>query len=263
MRRLAIFAFALLAVVVVSQAGIIRQEITYSGDGQTLKGYLAYNDSIKGKMPGILVVHEWWGNNDYSRKRADMLAELGYVAFAVDMYGDGKVVDTPADAGKLSGKAMSDMNGMKSRFLAALALLKKNKAVDPKRIAAIGYCFGGGIALNMACSGVDLQGVVSFHGSLAAVAPAKPGAVKAKLLICNGAADQFNPEAVVKNFKAEMDSSKADYKLVNYADAMHSFTNPASTEIGKKYNIPLAYNEKADKKSWTDMQEFFGMIFKK
>ncbi len=262
MRRLAILAFALLAAAV-SQAGIIRQEITYSADGQTLKGYLAYNDSIKEQMPGVLVVHEWWGNNDYSRKRADMLAELGYVAFAVDMYGDGKVVDTPADAGKLSAEAMKNMSGMKARFMAALDLLKKNKAVDPTRIAAIGYCFGGGIALNMACSGVDLQGVVSFHGSLAAVAPAKPGAVKAKLLICNGAADQFNPEAVVKNFKAEMDSSKADYKFVNYTDAMHSFTNPASTEVGKKYNIPLAYNEKADKKSWKDMEEFFGMIFKK
>ena len=244
-------------------AGIIRQDITYSADGVSLKGYLAYNDSIKEPRPGVLVVHEWWGNNDYSRKRADMLAELGYVAFAVDMYGDGKTADTPADAGTLAGGVMQNMKGMKSRFIAAMDLLKKNKAVDSTRIAAIGYCFGGGVALNMACAGTDLQGVVSFHGSLAAVMPAKRGTVKAKILVCNGAADLFNPEAAVQKFKADMDSSKADYKFVNYADAMHAFTNPASTEVGKKFNIPIAYNEKADKKSWADMEEFFKMIFKK
>ena len=260
--RLALAACILLGVTA-ANAGIIREEVTYSGDGVTLKGYLSYNDAIKEKRPGVLVIHEWWGNNDYSRKRADMLAELGYVAFAVDMYGDGKVVDTPAEAEKLSGEAMKNMNGMKSRFLAALALLKKNKAVDPTRIAAIGYCFGGGVALNMACAGADLQGVVSFHGSLAAVTQAIPGTVKAKILVCNGAADMFNPDAVVKNFKAEMDSSKAHYKFINYDSASHAFTNPASTAIGKKYNIPIAYNEKADKKSWADMEEFLRMIFKK
>ncbi|MGA7161656.1 MAG: dienelactone hydrolase family protein [Bacteroidota bacterium] len=262
MKRLALVAFILLSAVA-SQAGIVREHVNYTADGVILKGYLAYNDTIKEKMPGILVVHEWWGNNDYSRMRADMLAELGYVALAVDMYGDGKVADTPADAGKLAGGAMKDMQTMKARFLAALDLLKKNKAVDPTRIAAIGYCFGGGVALNMACAGVDLQGVVSFHGSLASVAPAKAGTVKAKILICNGAADQFNPDSVVRSFKADLDSSKADYRFVNYDGAMHSFTNPASTEIGKKYKMPVAYNEQADKKSWADMEEFFGMIFKK
>lgn len=262
MIRLALFLSLFLSAAV-ALAGIVRQEITYTADGVTLKGYLAYDDSVKEKRPGILVVHEWWGNNDYSRKRADMLAELGYVAFAVDMYGDGKVVETPADAGKLSGEAMKNMSGMKARFTAALDLLKKNTAVDPRRVAAIGYCFGGGIALNMATAGVDLRGVVSFHGSLAAVAPGKPGTVKAKILVCNGAADKFNPESVVNRFKSLMDSAKADYRVVNYEDALHSFTNPASTEVGKKYNIPLAYNEKADKKSWADMQDFFGMIFKK
>ena len=263
MIRLALAACILLLGAAASHAGIIREEVTYSGDGVTLQGYLAYNDTIKAKRPGVLVIHEWWGNNDYSRKRADMLAELGYVAFAVDMYGEGKVVDTPSEAGKLSSEATKNMNGMKSRFLAALALLKKNKAVDPTRIAAIGYCFGGGVALNMACAGADLQGVVSFHGSLAAVLPAMPGTVKARILVCNGAADMFNPDAVVKNFKAEMDSAKANYKFVNYDGAMHSFTNPASTAIGKKFNLPLAYDEKADKKSWADMEEFFGVIFKK
>jgi len=244
-------------------AGIVHEEVSYSADGVTLKGYLAYKDSVKEKMPGVLVVHEWWGNNDYSRKRADMLADLGYVAFAVDMYGDGKTADNPSDAGKLAGGVMGNMKGMQSRFLAALDLLKKNKAVDPTRIAAIGYCFGGGVALNMACAGTDLQGVVSFHGSLAAVVPAKPGSVKAKILVCNGAADLFNPEATVKKFRADMDSSKADYKFIDYPDALHAFTNPASTDAGKKFNIPIAYNEKADKQSWSDMEKFFGVIFKK
>ncbi len=211
----------------------------------------------------MLVVPEWWGNNDYPRKRADMLAELGYVAFAVDMYGDGKVADNPADAGKLAGQVMSSMNGMKSRFLAALEQLKKCKAVDPARIAAIGYCFGGGVVLNMACAGADLRGVVSFHGSLAAVQPAKPGSVRAKILVCNGAADMFNPEAAVKTFKANMDSSKATYTFINYPDALHAFTNPASTDVGKKFSIPIAYNEKADKQSWADMKEFFGKIFQR
>jgi len=262
MMRLALIA-CFLFVAVAAYAGIVREEVTYSGDGVTLKGYLVYNDSIKEKRPGVLVVHEWWGNNDYSRMRADMLAELGYIAFAVDMYGDGKLADNPADAGKLAGGVMSNMNGMKSRFLAALEELKKNKAVDPTRIAAIGYCFGGGVALNMACAGADLQGVVSFHGSLSTVKPALPGMIKAKILVCNGATDLFNPDAAVNKFKADMDSSKADYKFINYPDAVHAFTNPASTEAGKKFNIPIAYNEKADKKSWADMVEFFGMIFKK
>ena len=259
--------FTILALMVLglvsSRGEVVSKAVDYSADSLTLKGYLAYDNSAKEKRPGILVVHEWWGNNDYSRKRAEMLAQLGYVALAVDMYGNGKVVDNPGDAGKMAGQSMSNPAALKARFAAALELLKKNPNVDPDRIGAIGYCYGGGVALNMACAGVDLKGVVSFHGSLAAVAPPNKGVVKAKLLVCNGASDKFNPEETIKKFKAGMDSAKAEYKFIDYPDAVHAFTNPASTEAGKKFNIPIAYNEKADKKSWADMKEFFEMVFKK
>ncbi len=249
--------------VVTSQGGVIGKPIDYTANGVTLKGYIAYNTTIKEKRPGVLVVHEWWGNNDYSRMRANMLANLGYVALAIDMYGNGQVVDNPGDAGRLAGETMKNMQGMKARFTAALDLLKKNSRVDSSRIAAIGYCFGGGVVLNMASSGADLKGVVGFHPGLSSVLPAEKGKVKAKILVCNGAADKFNPEETIKNFKAGLDSAKAEYRFVNYPDALHAFTNPAATEMGKKYSMPIAYNENADKKSWADMKEFFKMIFKK
>lgn len=249
--------------IVTSQGGVIGKPVDYYADGVTLKGYIAYNDTIKEKRPGVLVVHEWWGNNDYSRMRANMLADLGYVALAIDMYGNGQVADNPGDAGRLAGETMKNMEGMKARFTAALDLLKKNSSVDSLRIFAIGYCFGGGIVLNMASSGADLKGVVSFHAGLGSVLPAEKGKVKAKILVCNGAADKFNPKETIKNFKAGLDSAKAEYRFVNYPDALHAFTNPAATEIGKKFNMPIAYNERADKKSWADMQMFFKKVLSK
>ncbi|HTR80735.1 MAG TPA: dienelactone hydrolase family protein [Bacteroidota bacterium] len=259
LRLVALFLFS----AVIAKAEVIGKPVEYAANGVTLKGYIAYDNAIQGKRPGILVVHEWWGNNDYSRKRAYMLAALGYVGFALDMYGDGKVADNPQDAGKMAGESMKDPGAMKARFMAALNLLKKSEEVDSTRIAAIGYCYGGGVVLNMACAGVDLQGVVSFHGSLSAVAPPKIGGVKAPILVCNGAADKFNAGETVKAFRAEMDSAKAEYQFIDYPDAMHAFTNPASTGVGEKFHIPIAYNEKADKKSWEDMQKFFATIFKK
>jgi dienelactone hydrolase len=249
--------------VVISQGGVIGKPVEYTADGVTLKGYIAYNDTIKEKRPGVLVVHEWWGNNDYSRMRANMLAELGYVALAVDMYGNGQVADNPGDAGKLSGETMKNMQGMKARFVAAMDFLKKSEGVDASRIAAIGYCFGGGVVLNMATSGADLKGVVSFHAGLGSVLPAEKGKVRAKILVCNGAADKFNTEETIKSFKAGLHSAKANFRFVNYPDAVHSFTNPAATEIGKKFNMPVAYNEKADKQSWADMQMFFKKVLSK
>lgn len=260
--RLAMIVLVLFGVVT-SQGGIVGKEIDYTADEVTLKGYIAYNDTIKEKRPGVLVVHEWWGNNDYSRMRANMLAELGYVALAVDMYGNGQVVDNPGDAGRLSGETMKNMKGMNARFAAALDLLKKNSRVDPSRIAAIGYCFGGGVVLNVASAGADLKGVVSFHAGLGSVLPAEKGKIKAKILVCNGAADKFNSEETIKNFKAGLDSAKAGYRFVNYPDAVHAFTNPAATEIGKKFSMPIAYNEKADKQSWADMKMFFKKVLSK
>jgi dienelactone hydrolase len=258
-----VFLVLVLVGVVMSHAAIVGKSVEYSADGITLKGYIAYDDKSTDKRPGILVVHEWWGHNEYARKRADMLAELGYVALAVDMYGDGKQADHPDDAGKFAGEVMKNMPVMKGRFLAALDLLKQSEFVDPAKIGAIGYCFGGGVVLGMAREGADLQGVVSFHGSLATQSPAQKGRIKSKILVCNGAADKFVSEESIKEIKAEMKAAKADFKFINYPEAIHSFTNPASTEMGKKFNLPLAYNEKADKKSWADMQEFFKRVFKK
>ena len=170
-----------LSTVIASRAAIVGKPVEYSAGGDTLKGYVAYDDKFKEKRPGILVVHEWWGNNDYSRRRANMLAELGYVAFAVDMYGNGRLADNPGDAGKLAGEVGKNIPLMVARFTAALDELKKNDAVDASRIGAIGYCFGVGVVLNMARQGLDLKGVVSFHGSLATQSPAEKGKVKARI----------------------------------------------------------------------------------
>jgi dienelactone hydrolase len=238
------------------------EPVEYTAGGVTLKGYLAYDENVKGKRPGVLVVHEWWGLNDYARKRARMLAELGYTALAVDMYGDGKTAAHPDDAGKFSSEVMKNFDTAKARFFAAEEFLKKQPTVDPERIAAIGYCFGGGVVLNMARQGADLKGVVSFHGSLAAVRPAEPGAIKAKIRVYTGADDKFVPAEAVEGFRKEMADANADVKIISYPGAVHSFTNPDATTLGKKFNLPLAYNADADKKSWEEMKKFFVMIFK-
>ena len=242
---------------------IQTKEFMYEADGIRLKGYLAYDAEIEGKRPGVLVVHEWWGHNEYARKRARMLAELGYVALAVDMFGDGKTADHPKDAGKFAGEVMSNMPAMTARFNAALEVLKKDPNVDAGEIAAIGYCFGGGVVLQMARSGAPLRGVVSFHGSLATANPAEKGAVKARILVCNGADDSFVPPESIKGFKEEMDKAGAQYVFKSYEGAIHSFTNPSATETGKKFDMKVAYNKEADEKSWEDMKEFFKGIFAK
>jgi dienelactone hydrolase len=239
------------------------KEVQYSAGGVVMKGYLAYDMNIRGKRPGVLVVHEWWGLNEYARKRARMLAELGYTALAVDMYGDGKQAMHPDEAGKLSSELMKNFDSAKNRFTAAMEFLKKQPPVDPDRIAAIGYCFGGGIVLNMARQGIDLKGVASFHGVLAAVKPALPGTVKAQILVLQGADDKFvTPEQIVA-FKQEMKNAGADFRFVAYPGAVHGFTNPDADELGKKFNLSLAYNAEADKKSWEELTKFLSAIFKK
>jgi dienelactone hydrolase len=253
----------LLIVVASSRSAVVGKAVEYTANGVTLKGYIASDDRFKEKRPGVLVVHEWWGMNDYTRTRADMLAELGYVALALDMYGEGKQADHPEDAGKFSSEVMQNMPAMQARFLAAMDVLKKNEHVDSTRIGAIGYCFGGGVVLTMARSGADLKGVVSFHGSLASPAHAQKGKVKAHILVCNGADDKFISEEDIKDCKEEMKSAGADFKFINYPGAIHAFTNPAATENGKKFNMAIAYNENADKKSWNEMKEFFKRVFKK
>ena len=241
---------------------IVSRTVSYSSDGTPLKGYIAYDSSKTGKRPGIIVVHEWWGMNAYAEHRADSLAKLGYIALAIDMYGNGKTAEHPDNAGKFAQAVMEHMDTARARFNAGLELLKNQPQTDTSKLAAIGYCFGGGVVLRMALAGVPLDGAVSFHGDLPTQPPKHPDSVKAAILVCNGAADPFNPPEKVKTFKSMMDNAGIPYTFENYEGAKHSFTNPAADSIGKKYNLPLAYNKAADENSWADMQEFFNRIFK-
>jgi dienelactone hydrolase len=251
----------LLSACLSAHAAVVGKEVSYHAGATTLKGYLAWDDAIQGKRPGVLVVHEWWGQNAYARKRADMLAALGYTALALDMYGDGKTADHPQDAGKFSSAVRKDLPLMKARFNAARDLLASQDTVDPRRIAAIGYCFGGSVVLEMARSGADLAGVVSFHGSLGGLGPvSKP--VTARILVANGADDPFNPPDQIAAFRHDMDAAGVDYQFINYPGAKHSFTNPDATAVGKKFNLPLEYNADADKQSWQAMQDFLAKVFK-
>jgi dienelactone hydrolase len=261
MKRILIATVAFLLSASLAQAAVQGKEVDYSVEGVTLKGYLAYDDAVAGKRPGVLVVHEWWGHNEYARKRALMLAELGYTALAVDMYGDGKQANHPDDAGKFAGEVSKNMPVAKARFLAALDLLKSDPTVDADKIAAIGYCFGGGVVLSMARMGVDLKGVVSFHGSLGTENPAQPGTVKARVLVCHGAADSFVTVQQIEDFKKEMESAGVDYRFIAYEGAVHSFTNPDADRYAKEFGLGVGYNAVADQRSWVDMQEFFKKIF--
>jgi dienelactone hydrolase len=243
------------------KTSVAGEEITYkSADGTTLKGYVAYDEGKKGKRPAIVVIPEWWGNNEYSRYRADMLAKLGYIAIAADMYGEGKEGPTPKEAGELATPFYKNPQLAKERIEAAVNKLKEYAETDPAQLACIGYCFGGSMSLNAANLGMDFKGVVSFHGGLAVV-PAKAGKTTAKILVCHGAADKFISAEELKNFRRNLDSVKVDYTFISYPDATHAFTNPGSTANGLKFNIPIAYNAAADKKSWEDMKAFFKIIF--
>ena len=237
------------------------ESVTYATDSLQMKGYIAYNENATGKMPAVLVIHEWWGHNDYVRKRADMLAELGYVALAVDMYGDGKQAKHPDDAGKFAMSVMGNMDVAKARFNAALDMLKSKEMVDTENIAAIGYCFGGSVALTMANTGADLDAVAAFHSGVEL--PVMPNDnLKAKVLVCNGAADPFvSPESVAAYTKA-MDSIQADYKYIAYENAVHAFTSKDADSLGKKFNLPLAYQKEADEKSWKELKQLLSDTFK-
>lgn len=243
------------------ETNLVEEEITYSVDTTTLKGYLVYDNNIEGKRPGILIVHEWWGQNEYARKRARMLAELGYTAFALDMFGDGKTATHPEDAQKFASFIFNNLEVGEERFMAAYNLLKQLPTVNPNKMAAIGYCFGGGVALHMARIGTDLDAVITFHGSLATQNPAKKGDVKAYILVCNGADDPFVTQEQIDAFIDEMNSADAAYEFHNYPEAVHSFTNPAADSVGKKFEMPLAYNEKADKESWEKMKWVLNYVF--
>lgn len=236
------------------------QEVSYEAGGQTLKGYLALPATSE-KRPAVLVVHEWWGHNAYARKRADMLAEMGYVALAVDMYGDGKTADHPKEAGAFAGQVANNIGMGEARFTAALDYVRQHPAVDADRVAAIGYCFGGGMVLHMARVGMDLDGVVSFHGSLKPIQPAQPGSVKAEVLVFNGGADPMVKPEQVAAFTQEMETAGVAFELVNFPGVKHSFTNPEADAFAEKFGLPLAYDEQADRQSWTHMSRFLQRVF--
>lgn len=243
------------------ETGVVGEEIAYEADGITMKGYLAYDKSKQGKRPGVLVVHEWWGHNEYARRRARMLAEMGYTALAVDMYGDGKLADHPEDAGKFASAVFENLPGARVRFEKAMDVLAQHETVAGDDLAAIGYCFGGGIVLHMARFGVDLDGVASFHGSLGTQTPAQPGQVKAAVLVAHGAEDPMISAEQVETFKKEMEAAQVDYTFKGYEGATHSFTVPEADENAKKYNLPVAYNAEADQQSWAELTAFLQRVF--
>ncbi|MGO8754525.1 MAG: dienelactone hydrolase family protein [Gallionellaceae bacterium] len=243
-------------------AAVRGREVSYSANGTTLKGYIAYDDAIKGKRPGILVVHEWWGHNEYARKRARMFAEQGYTVLALDMYGNGKQARHPEDAQKFSSEVSSNAALAKARFDAALDLLKQQKTVDAANIAAVGYCFGGSVALNMARAGEPLKAVVSFHGGLGTDHPAQAGVIKARIASFTGEEDPMIPATQVAAFRQEMDAAGVTYEAVTYPGAKHAFTNPEADKYGQEFKLPLAYNAAADKASWKAGLAFLAEAFK-
>jgi dienelactone hydrolase len=237
-----------------------EEKFTYTIDSLTMDGYVVFDENKKGKRPAVLVVHEWWGLNDYPMMRARELAKMGYFAFAVDMYGNGKRADNPTDAQNFATPFYMNPGMAKYRLDAALAKLKDFEQADISKVAAIGYCFGGGVLLNSARLGENLLGVVSFHGSLVGT-PADKDLLKAKILVCHGADDSFVSQEEVDQFRMQMDSIGADYTFISYPGATHAFTNPDATAMGMKFKMPIAYNAAADAASWKDMKDFFAKIF--
>ena len=250
--------FALAAAAALPAAAAVKTEVVEYKDGdQVCEGFLAYDDAAKGKRPGVVVVHEWMGLGDYAKGRATKLAELGYVAFAADIYGKGIRAKDAKEAGALAGKYKGDLPLLRSRAKAAFDTLAKNGRVDTAKIFAIGYCFGGTTALELARSGAPLAGTVSFHGGLATKDPADAKNIKGPVLVLHGAADPYVPPAEVAAFQKEMDDAKVDWQMVSYSGAVHAFTNPAA---GNDPSKGAAYDARADRRSWEAMKAFFAEL---
>lgn len=233
------------------------EDIEYAAGDLPLRGYFA-SPSPSEQYPCVLVVHEWWGCNDYVKTRVDMLAAEGFAAMAIDLYGSGKTAADGEEAASLMNTLLETPNGVLDRFNAALEWAKARPDVNTSNISAIGYCLGGAVVLNMARAGLDLKLVASFHGNLATQHPASEGKIKARLAVFHGNDDVMIPTEQVAAFKAEMEAANADYLFVGYDGAMHGFTNPLATERGQKNNLPLAYNEQADKDSWSQLIKQLG-----
>ena len=240
-------------------AEIVGRAVEYTDGDTKLVGYLAYDDGAQGKRPGVLVVPEWWGLNDYAKRRARELAALGYIAYAADIYGGGKVVTTPDEARALAGPFYSgDPALLRGRVSAGLQALRSQQNADPQRLAAIGYCFGGAAVLELARSGADLDLVACFHGGLDTKAPAKKHGIKARVLVLNGAADPMVPAEERAAFMKEMHDAAADWQLIEYGGAVHAFTNP---DAGKAALPGVAYDERADRRSWQALEAALAEAF--
>lgn len=261
MKRIVVSLLAL-ALVVGASAKIVTKPVAYEHEGVKLEGFLAYDDAktAAGALPGVLVVPEWWGLTDYAKGRAEQLAKLGYVAFATDMYGAGVSTTDPKKAGELAGQFYGKPL-MATRAAAGLDQLLKTGLVDPTRVAAIGYCFGGAVCQALAYSGAPLAGIVSFHGSLIPASPEAAAKNKAKFLMCHGAVDPFVPAEAVAAFTKSLEEGKIDYQFISYAGAIHAFTNPGADQFAAAGLKGVGYNAAADKRSWSHMRAFFGEIF--
>ena len=257
MKKLLPFVFVLICLG--ARAEIKSQSIEYKQGDATLEGFSVYDDSFHGKRPGVLVVHQWKGLTDYEKKRAEMLAKLGYNVFAVDIYGKGIRPTNPKEAGAQAGKFKNNIALLRARVNAGLDVLRQQELTDPKRIAAIGYCFGGTTVLELARSGADVAGIVSFHGGLSTPNPDDAKNIKGKVLALHGADDPHVTPKEVEAFESEMRNAKVDWQLVAYGGAVHAFTD---WTLGSDNSKGAAYNEKADRRSWEAMKQFFAEILK-
>jgi dienelactone hydrolase len=251
----------LLIVPVAAHAAVTGKDVEYKTGDTVMQGWLAHDAALKGKRPGILVVPEWWGANDYARQRARMLAEQGYVALVVDMYGNGQTASNPKDAGALAGTINKNPALALARFQAAEKFLARQPNVKRNELAALGYCFGGGVVLNMARAGEPLKAVVSYHGVLATDVSVKPGGIQSKIRVFTGEADPIVPPEQVAAFKTEMDNAKADYKLASYPGVKHTFTNREADSYAAQFGLPLKYDAQADADSWAQTLEFLKAVF--
>jgi len=240
---------------------IVTKIVNYAAGDTNLEGYIAYDADISGPRPGVVVFGEWWGRTEYLKRRAREMAELGYVGLAADVYGGGQTAADPEQAGKLMGALMSDMDVVSTRVKAAVDVLASQPETDSTRVGAMGYCLGGALSLHAARIGLDLRGVVSFHGSLGQTHAAKPGDIKAKVLVCHGADDSFISPEELAGFKKEMADLNVDMNFIEYPGALHGFSNPEADAKAKKYGLGLAYNAEVDKNSFQAMREHWEKVF--
>lgn len=245
----------------VAAAELQTETVEYTVDGKTFTGYLAWNDADEGERPGVLVVHEWWGHNDFARDQAEKLAAAGYTAFALDMYGEGKVTDHPDEAQAFMKEATGDPEALRARFSAAMDELSRHDTVDADRIAAQGYCFGGAVVLNMARMGMNLDGVVSYHGALGSPIEPEPGDIRARIQVYTGGDDQMVPTDQVAGFVASMQKAEADFSVTSFPGVKHSFMNPGADAIAEEHGMPVGYDRDAAERSWEGTMRFYHDIF--